>query len=246
MQSEQNVSEHRKKITFSTAYDISHVAFCKYRQLLPVRMGSNYKEGQYFVCRDACPLALGCAIKRARQLHRALTDDVQDGVVMWTRDLPDCYGTLGCPVRLNCNAPLFNIGEDKWRTSWCVVSCWNHTTLLDRYVALQQSAIHIVDHDVVLDINGRKTSRALTAQVASLSVVKILRMPMLRSPQCRDMCIKDKLQTTLMCRTVDWLIPAVPMISLRKSNHRDIRNVFTMLRRLISTRVMVTLDRPPG
>lgn len=91
---------------------------------MPVRTLLSYKDGRDTVCHGAFPLALGCTIKRARQLSRELTDYVQVGVIIWTRYFFDCYGTLGCPVRLNCNASLLNIDEDNWRASWGMLPCW--------------------------------------------------------------------------------------------------------------------------
>lgn len=104
-------------------------------RFLVVRTRSSYKEGQGRVCRMTYPLALGCAIKHARRLNHELIDEVQDDAVMWTRDFPDCYGTYGCPARLDCNAPMFDIDEDHWRTSWGMHSCWTHAALLNKNVA---------------------------------------------------------------------------------------------------------------
>lgn len=93
---------------------VAQVECVKKNNGLHVGSNNSYKEGRDIVCHDAFPLAFGCAIKRTNQLIRELIDEVQDGVISWTMIFLDAYGTLGCPMCLNCNAPMLNIDEDKW------------------------------------------------------------------------------------------------------------------------------------
>lgn len=155
IQSEPKPSEDQSKITGCPKSSVTQVELVKENNCLPVSTNIPYKEGRGIVCHAAFPLALGCTIKRARQVSRELFDDVQDEVSISSMGCPACYGTCGFPVHLNCNAPLFNIDEDKWRTGWGMLSCWNHASIISKDVAIQQLAIHIVDHDALLDVKDR-------------------------------------------------------------------------------------------
>lgn len=93
IQSESKPSEDQMKSTVCPNMGVTTVEFDKETHAMPVKTQISYKEGRANVCHDAFPLALGCAVKRARQLNRELTVEVQDDVIIWTTYVPDCYGT---------------------------------------------------------------------------------------------------------------------------------------------------------
>lgn len=154
-------NEHRVKyitqhITFNTKPDVTKCGVGGDNATRPVSSKSSDKEGRYFIPNGNDQFALPCAIKRTRQLHGALTGELQDDVVCGARKLPNCDHSCDQPVRLDRNAPLQDVEGNDWRTSGGMTSCWDHTSVIETNTALHHIASHIMGHDVSLDATTRK------------------------------------------------------------------------------------------
>lgn len=124
IQNDYKVKYTMKKSPFNTRLNATHIGVERDNKAPPVSSMSSYKEGRYFIPHDKDPFALVCAIKRARQSHESLANELQDGVVCWACKLPDGDDRFEHPVRLDCNSPLQDVEGKHWRASRGMISGW--------------------------------------------------------------------------------------------------------------------------
>ena len=116
-------TDDNANVTFCDKVDVSEILIederpmRQYARHIPKERRTNLKDP------SRLPLALCCAINRARRMANELFENKYEDVMFWTKDKIMLFDS---------HLEMLDIEGDYWKTSWGLMSCWNAAEEIDR------------------------------------------------------------------------------------------------------------------
>lgn len=108
-------SRRHAKVTFNDRIDVDEIPVDGNNQMKIIRQRVQHTRVGRLNNPSCLPLALCCAINRARRLANRLFGHLYRNVICWMEDQI---------MRFDSKLAMIDTEDEHWRTSWGLISCW--------------------------------------------------------------------------------------------------------------------------